>query len=142
MKKIYLLSMVLALFVGLANGATRHFQKAISANSTSLGGEYTKNLTLTAGTYTLDSSALIDDTLKIMPGVTVLATGNYNIEIAGTLICNGTDANPIIFTAINEKIAHDSLGVSGWWGGLLLDSTCLYASVTFTHIDYTGGAGR
>jgi hypothetical protein len=139
MKKIYILSIALALCVGLANAATKHFQKAKSANSTSLSGEYTKNLTLTAGTYTLDSSVLIDDTLKVMPGVKVLATGNFNIEIAGTLVCNGTDAQPITFTANDEKIAHDSLGHSGWWGGFLLDSTCLYASVTYTHIDYTGG---
>jgi hypothetical protein len=144
MKKIYILLMALALIIGIANAKPVHVKrsgnKVTSTNSTSLGGVMTSR-TLTAGTYTLDSSAFFDvnDTLKVMPGVKVLATGNYNIEIAGTLICNGTNDNPIVFTANDEKTAYDSLGHSGWWGGLLLDSSCLNASVTFTRIDYTGG---
>jgi hypothetical protein len=144
MKKFYILSVALALMIGITDAKTTHGPKSgnktKNADSKSLGGILGKR-TLTAGTYTLDSSAYVDvtDTLKVLPGVKVLATGNYNIEIAGTFICNGTDANPIVFTASNEKEAHDSLGRSGWWGGFLLDSSCLYASVTFTHIDYTGG---
>lgn len=136
--------MALALLVGIAAAKPVHVKrtgnKVTTGNSTSLGGVMGSR-TLTAGTYTLDSSAFFDvkDTLRVMPGVKVMATGNYNIEIAGTLICNGTDANPIVFTANDEKAAYDSLGRSGWWGGLLLDSSCLYASVTFTRIDYTGG---
>ena len=139
MKKVYMLAMVLALFTGITDAKTTHVQKTKSANSNDLSGEYTTNLTLTAGTYNLTGSVLIDDTLTVMPGVKVLATGNYDIEIAGVLICNGTDANPIIFTASDEKTAYDSLGVSGWWGGILIDSSSKYVSVSFTHIDYTGG---
>jgi len=145
MKKIYILSIALALMVGIINASTKHVLqksgiKAKNANSNSLGG-LLGSRTLTAGTYTLDSSAFVDvnETLTVMPGVKVLATGNYNIEIAGTLICNGTDENPIIFTANDEKTAHDSLGRSGWWGGILIDSTSLNVSVTYTHLDYTGG---
>lgn len=139
MKKIYILTMALALCTGIAHAKTTHFQKVKSANSTDLSGEYTTSLILTAGTYNLTGSVLIDDTLTVMPGVKILATGNYDIEIAGALICNGTDANPIIFTASDEKTAYDSLGVSGWWGGILVDSTSKYVSVTYTHIVYTGG---
>lgn len=144
MKKIYILSIALALMAGITNAKTTHEQKSGSktknTNSNSLGG-LLGTRTLTAGTYTLDSSAFVDvsETLTVLPGVKVLATGNYNIEIAGTFICNGTDENPIIFTANDEKTAHDSLGRSGWWGGILIDSTSLNVSVTYTHIDYTGG---
>jgi len=144
MRKFYILSVALALLIGITNANPVHNKKtgkkATTGSSTSLGGVMASR-TLTAGTYTLDSSAYFDvmDTLKILPGVKILATGNYNIEIAGTLICNGTNDNPIFLTADDEKTAHDSLGHEGWWGGLLLDSSCLYASVTFTHINYTGG---
>jgi Secretion system C-terminal sorting domain len=139
MKKFYILTMALALFAGITNASTKHLQKAKSANSNDLNGEYTTSLTLTEGTYNLTGNVLIDDTLTVMPGVKVLATGNYNIEVAGALICNGTDAKPITFTPSDEKTAYDSLGVSGWWGGFLIDSSSLYVSVTYTHINYTGG---
>ncbi len=132
MKKIYLLSIALTFIIGLTNVRT--------ANATDLKGTLTTQ-TLAEGTYNLTGDVLVDvgQTLTVSPGVKVLATGNYHIEIAGNLICNGTDAKPIIFTASDEKTAKDSLGVSGWWGGFLIDSTATNVNVTFTHINYTGG---
>lgn len=90
--------------------------------------------------YYLDGNVVVNatDSFGISPGVKVIATGNHVIEIKGTLICNGTDAKPITFTT-NDPHAGDSLGVHGYWGGILIDSTSKYVSITFTHINYTGG---
>jgi hypothetical protein len=91
-------------------------------------------------TYYLDGNVIVNpgDSLGVSPGATIIATGNFNIEIAGTLICNGTSAKPITFTT-NDPHAYDSLGLRGSWGGILVDSSSKYVSVTFTHINYTGG---
>ena len=91
-------------------------------------------------TYYLDGDMIINagDSFAVSPGVKVIATGNYHIEIAGVLICNGTEAKQITFTT-NNAHAYDSLGVSGMWGGILVDSSSKYVSITFTHINYTGG---
>ena len=92
-------------------------------------------------TYYLDGDMIVNatDSFGIAPGAKVLATGNYRIEIAGTLICDGTDAKPITFTASDAATAYANLGQTGYWGGFLIDSTAKYVSVTFTHINYTGG---
>lgn len=91
--------------------------------------------------YYLDGDVKVNatDSLGISPGAKILATGNYRIEIAGTFICNGTDAKPIIFSASDPTTAYANLGQTGYWGGILVDSTSTYVSVTFTHINYTGG---
>ena len=92
-------------------------------------------------TYYLDGDMIVNpkDSFGISPGVKVIVTGNYRIEIAGVLICNGTDAKPITFTPKDETTAYSTLGQSGYWGGFLVDSTATYVSVTYTHINYTGG---
>ena len=91
--------------------------------------------------YYLDGDMIVNkaDSFGVSPGVKVIATGNYRIEIAGTLICNGTESKPITFTTSNETLAYANLGQTGYWGGFLIDSTSLFVSVTFTHINYTGG---
>ena len=108
MKKIYILTLVLALLVGITNASenptrpgrpTGKPQTALKGGS-SIGGIYSK-LTLTEGTYTLDSSMVVTDSLIVKPGVTVKATDNYYIEIAGVMICNGTDPKPITFSRIS-----------------------------------------
>src|SRR5450759_5054498 len=51
-------------------------------------------------TYYLDGDMIVNakDSFGVSPGVKIIATGNYHIEIAGTLICNGTEAKSITFT--------------------------------------------
>jgi hypothetical protein len=142
MKKIYFLTIALALVLGITNAQTKHALRKSSvknANSNDLSGLISG--TLAEGTCNLIGDALVDvgQTLTVSPGVKILATGNYRIEIAGDLICNGTEEKPITFTASDEKAAHDSLGISGWWGGILVDSSAMNVNITFTHIDYTGG---
>ena len=92
-------------------------------------------------TYYLDGDMIVNplDSFGISPGAKIIATGNYRIEIAGVLICNGTEAKPITFTPQDEAGAYATLGQSGYWGGFLVDSTATYISITFTHINYTGG---
>lgn len=91
--------------------------------------------------YYLDGDMVVNalDSFGISPGAKIVVTGNFHIEIAGVLICNGTDAKPIVFTPQDEASAYSTLGQSGYWGGFLIDSTATYVSVTFTHINYTGG---
>jgi hypothetical protein len=138
MKKIYMLLIGLILAAGIINAQPPARTKSAAISGTSLSGII--NGVLTEDThYTLDGDVVSTDSLIVMPGVRVEATGNYHIEIAGKLKCNGTDEKPITFTASNLMEAYDSLGRSGWWGGFLVDSTSLYVKVTYTHIDYTGG---
>jgi len=92
-------------------------------------------------TYYLDGDVMVNktDSFGVSPGAKIIATGNYLIEVAGVLICNGTNAKPITFTTNDEATAYAHLGQSGYWGGILVDSTSKYVSITFTHINYTGG---
>jgi hypothetical protein len=92
-------------------------------------------------TYYLDGDVVVNpkDSFGVSPGAKIIVTGNYHIEIAGVLICNGTEEKQITFTPKDETTAYTTLGESGYWGGFLVDSTATYVSVTFTHINYTGG---
>lgn len=90
--------------------------------------------------YTLDGDVVVNpgDTLAVQQGVTVTATGNYKFIIDGTLLSLGTDADPVYFTT-NNGSKYADLGVKGYWGGFLIDSTATYIYMRFTHIDFTGG---
>ena len=91
--------------------------------------------------YYLDGDMVVNatDSFGVSPGAKIIATGNFHIEIKGIFICNGTNAKPITFTTNDEAGAYAHLGQAGYWGGILVDSTSRYVSVTFTHINYTGG---
>jgi len=92
-------------------------------------------------TYYLDGDMIVNakDSFGVSPGAKILATGNYRIEIAGTLISNGTEAKPITISVKDPATAYANLGQKGYWGGILVDSTAKYVSIKFTHINYTGG---
>ncbi|MEP6645595.1 MAG: NosD domain-containing protein [Saprospiraceae bacterium] len=92
-------------------------------------------------TYYLDGDMIVNatDSFAISPGVKVIATGNYHIEIAGVFICKGTEAKQITLTTNDEAGAYANLGQTGYWGGILVDSTASYVCINFTHINYTGG---
>ena len=91
-------------------------------------------------TYHLVGDVVVNpnDTLAVQKGVTVIAKGNYNFTVYGTLLSLGTDADPIYFTTDNPNKFAD-LGIQGYWGGFLIDSLSKYVYVRFTHIDFTGG---
>lgn len=91
-------------------------------------------------TYTLIGNVTVNagDTLAVQQGATIIATGNYNIWVKGTLLCLGTDAKQITFTTQDPNKLTD-LGVKGHWGGFLIDSLSKYVYIRYTHINYTGG---
>jgi hypothetical protein len=91
-------------------------------------------------TYTLIGNVTVNagDTLAVQQGATIIATGNFNIWVKGTLLCLGTEAKQITFTTQDPNKLTD-LGVKGHWGGFLIDSLSKYVYVRFTHINFTGG---
>ncbi len=91
-------------------------------------------------TYYLAGNVVVNktDTLAVQQGATIIAKGNYNITIYGTLLCLGTEAKQITFTTQDASKLTD-IGTTGHWGGFLVDSTSKYVYVRFTHINFTGG---
>jgi len=91
-------------------------------------------------TYYLNGNVTVNagDTLAVQQGATIIATGNYNIWVKGTLLCLGTEAKQITFTTQDPNKQTD-LGVKGHWGGFLIDSLSKYVYIRYTHINYTGG---
>ncbi len=73
------------------------------------------------------------DSFGISPGAKIIAMGNYRIEIAGVLICNGTEKKPITFTPTDETTAYNNLGATGYWGGFLIDSRLLMLAITYIY---------
>ncbi len=59
-------------------------------------------------------------TLKVLPGTIVTATGPYKIEIRGNIIAEGTFENPILFTAADTTGLCDSATITGGWHGIHL----------------------
>ncbi len=91
-------------------------------------------------TYYLVGNVIVNqqDTLAVQQGTTIIATGNYNFAIYGTLLCLGTDAKQITFTTQDVSKFTD-IGTTGHWGGFLIDSTSKYIYIRYTHINFTGG---
>src|SRR5258705_7640280 len=76
-------------------------------------------------TYYLIGDMIVNplDSFGVSPGAKIIAMGNYRIEIAGTLICDGTEQKPITLTTNDNATAYANLGQTGYWGGILVDST-------------------
>jgi hypothetical protein len=91
-------------------------------------------------TYYLVGSVIVNptDTLAIQAGANIIAQGNFNFTVYGSLLCLGTDAKQITFTTQDAGKFTD-IGTTGHWGGFLIDSTAKYVYVRFTHINFTGG---
>jgi hypothetical protein len=75
--------------------------------------------TLSGSPYVLTGEVLVAS-LTIEPGVTVVGDSTYSLQVGGTLVANGTKAQPIVFTA----------GSSGTWGGLYINAAI---SVQMSH---------
>lgn len=90
-------------------------------NNTEIGGTLAEDLILETDTeYSLTSALIVPDgiTLTINPGVVVRATAGADVYVAvlqgGTILAEGTSANPIVFTS------NTSTPNAGDWGGLIL----------------------
>ncbi len=76
------------------------------------------NIELSADRYVTQQQ-----TLKVLPGTVVTATGPYKIEIKGDILAEGTLENPILFTASDTAGLYDSATIAGGWHGIhLLDN--------------------
>ena len=79
------------------------------------------------------------DTLAIQPGATIIAKGNFQFQISGTLLSLGTEAKQVTFTSADASRFTDYATYTGHWGGFAFDSTAVYVFVKYTHINFTGG---
>ena len=79
------------------------------------------------------------DTLAVQQGATIIAKGNYQFQVSGTLMCLGTEAKQITFTSNTPSKLSDVALNKGQWGGFVFDSTAVYIYMRYTHVNYTGG---
>ena len=108
-----------------------------------------KGVMLTGKTYVLGCDVYINrgDTLIVQPGVTINSTNSAGIVVRGTLISLGTKAQPNYFTVAGLKknttpgipLASDSAH-TGWWRGIVCDTSCTNLILKWTHIDFAGAA--
>jgi PKD repeat protein len=87
-------------------------------------GTIAQNLTWTNDkTYLINCNVGVAPgyTLTIQPGTVIKFTGNYNLNIGGTLIADGTPAQPIRFTSSSPAI---------WWGRVYFDDLSTDAIAT------------
>jgi hypothetical protein len=100
--------------------------------TTSLCGDITSNTTLTtaAGPYlvTCPINVPVGVTLTIESGAILKFSPGTGLTVAGTLVSEGTPANPAVFTSYrDDSLGGDtngdgpSTGQPGDWGGLVLD---------------------
>ena len=92
-------------------------------------------------TYYLTGNVAVakGDTLAIQPGATIIAKGNFQFQISGTLLSLGTEAKQVTFTSQDATRFTDFATYTGHWGGFKFDSTAVYVYVKYTHINFTGG---
>jgi hypothetical protein len=89
--------------------------------------------TFTSGnTYTItgDLTVKAGDTLASQQNVTVIVSGDAQINIQGVLLLVGTSTQPISF--------NSSSNLPGSWGGFQCDSAQA-VTIKWTHVDNTGG---
>jgi hypothetical protein len=92
-------------------------------------------------TYYLVGSVAVNagDTLAVQPGATIIANGNYQIQISGNFLSLGTEAKPVTFTSADASRFTDFATYTGHWGGFLCDSSAHYVYMRYTHVNFTGG---
>ena len=135
---------LLVLAILVAGLAVRSVSAAPRATATIVGGTLASNTTWTqGGTYQIDSILIVPAgvTLTIEAGVTVenySGTGSqrYNFDVEGTLIANGTAAQPIHFNP--GSTGWSGLSITGGPGAINTGSSLSY--VIFEGGGY-GGSG-
>ena len=159
MKKIFipiLLLLAISIFSGckkLSEDDANIYQYVLPAGSTvsdaaPLCGSI-KGVMLSGKTYTIGCDVYINrgDTLIIQPGVTINVTNSSGIIVRGSLISLGTQAKPNVFTVPGLTknntpgipLAKDSAH-TGWWKGIIGDTSCKMMILKWTHIDFAGAA--
>ena len=149
MKKIFLFLIAGLIFVLSACTSNSDLVSA-TANYPKVPASFVKSRNLTGtlkGTLKQDSTYYLTgnvavakgDTLAIQPGATIIAKGNFQFQISGTLLSLGTEAKQVTFTSQDASRFTDFATYTGHWGGFVFDSTALYVFVKYTHINFTGG---
>ncbi|MCU0867175.1 MAG: right-handed parallel beta-helix repeat-containing protein [Planctomycetes bacterium] len=102
--------------------------------------------TLAPGVYhtTTDISIAVGQTLTLPAGVIIKLSG-HTFTVDGTLVTNGTAANPVIFTHIQDDSAGGdtngngaSTGSATGWYGIVMNATASGSSLTRADIRYGG----
>lgn len=138
---------------------------ATFANNTASGngGNYARVTNATvAGNLTVQAAAMmsgaiaVDSTIIVQPGVALtfgpgvickFMNGGVELTANGTLITNGTAANPVIFTGMADDSAGGDTNGNGAssasptaWRGIVFNSTSTNSVLNYADIRY-GGAG-
>jgi hypothetical protein len=117
-------------------------------NEESLSGEISG--TLEKGTYTVTGNLIVPagKELKLMPGVILAFDGDGlspetspELQLLGDLIAVGTEAEPILFTVIEER-RNSANAYDGLWGGIQAMSSCKYLILKHTVVEYCGGPAQ
>jgi hypothetical protein len=149
MKKIFLF-LIASLILGLTACTSNSDLISATANYPKVPASFVKSKYLTGtlkGTLKQDSTYYLTgnvavakgDTLAVQPGATIIAQGNYQFQISGTLLSLGTEAKQVTFTSQDASRFTDFATYTGHWGGFVFDSTAVYVYVKYTHINFTGG---
>ncbi len=93
---------------------------------------FVKGTFTTGNTYTItgDLTVKLGDTLASQQGVTVVVSGDAQINVQGVLLLVGTSDQPISFNSDTK--------LPGSWGGFQCDSAQA-VTIKWTHVDNTGG---
>ena len=149
MKKIFLF-LIAGLILVLSACSSNSDLVSATANYPKVPASFVKSKNLTGtlkGTLKQDSTYYLTgnvavakgDTLAIQPGATIIAKGNFQFQISGTLLSLGTEAKQVTFTSQDASRFTDFATYTGHWGGFVFDSTAIYVYVKYTHINFTGG---
>jgi hypothetical protein len=118
----------------------------ITASTVNLSGKMEGTL-LSGKTYFLRADLIIPEGKEIVvqPGVTVIAeqeSGDIGPEITieGSLICEGTQTNPILFSVPESKRGEANV-FKGYWGGFQCRPTARLLMLRWVRMEYLGGEG-
>lgn len=120
--------------------------ETITDATTELGGKM-KGTLLQGRTYTLNADLIIpeDEEIVIEPGVTLIAPKDasgigYEITVEGSLIAQGTQANPILMT-IREADRTEANIFAGMWGGIQCSESAKLVVLRWVRLEYLGDQG-
>jgi hypothetical protein len=123
MKKLFLLSLF-SLLIGAYSFALNH-SGTISSNEAWFSSD---NPHIITGNLIVGSGA----TLLIQPGCEIYFNGNYRFEVKGTLVANGTEVNPIIFTS------NQAVPAKGDWRFIYFDGPGAGSIMNYCEVSYGG----
>jgi hypothetical protein len=118
----------------------------ITDTMTQLKGEMRGTLK-TGKTYTLKGDLIIpvNEEIIIEPGVTLIAEKDnggigYEITVKGSLIAQGTSAQPILMTVPADQRKRENV-FAGLWGGIQCEETAKLVLLRWVRLEYLGDQG-